>query len=364
MRAISRPAKTFPTLVVSGLAEYGSIAPEARRPGRVVVRRVEKRYPIVVDGQITAKQRLQSAILSVVERIVLKRDAAWRTWWFLLGTVIGMSGCADQTIEPLRRGPPATLFTPAPASPSPVLPLPEVTPDLIDRPPQDTADASSADLDSGIPDEMLFDASTVDATAPLGLCAPCTSGSQCGGENDHCLFQPGGEQSFCSRDCAEQDCPQGFECLLLSGTGHDLYQCVPVSENCTQDAGLPPRSIAQIAFEAVSTGRQQLGYPAVELDDCLTELAAESLAEFRQTGERHTKFRRECKFLGAECECNWTGQFQTYLSRDDRDPGTLVNDIFFDSDGPEHVGLGEHRRIGIVVAVTEHYVWITNAYGP
>lgn len=64
---------------------------------------------------------------------------------------------------------------------------------------------------------------------PEGICAKCTSQSDCGFEDRYCLMIPG--ESYCSISCATRDCPPGFECKNV-GSGIPK-QCLPTNRRCT-----------------------------------------------------------------------------------------------------------------------------------
>jgi hypothetical protein len=73
-----------------------------------------------------------------------------------------------------------------------------------------------------------------------GVCAACTSDTQCGGDADNCL--PIGPGKFCSRACggALPSCPTGYNCStgnVASVDGVASRQCLPTSGFCGPGPG-------------------------------------------------------------------------------------------------------------------------------
>lgn len=71
----------------------------------------------------------------------------------------------------------------------------------------------------------------------LGLCEPCTTDTQCGGDGDLCLIMGTEGNSFCFRSCTgEQDCTEeGYYCTMtdfVSVDGNKGRQCIPESFRC------------------------------------------------------------------------------------------------------------------------------------
>ena len=65
------------------------------------------------------------------------------------------------------------------------------------------------------------------------LCAPCSGDLECGKAGDLCVRNLISDESFCGTHCAvNADCPSGFSCTDLSGTGAGPQQCVPNSGTC------------------------------------------------------------------------------------------------------------------------------------
>jgi hypothetical protein len=63
------------------------------------------------------------------------------------------------------------------------------------------------------------------------LCSYCDLADECGGEDDLCMFARDG-YAFCSRDCTDEPCPDGYECSELTVRSGVHFQCVPVSGRC------------------------------------------------------------------------------------------------------------------------------------
>jgi len=64
------------------------------------------------------------------------------------------------------------------------------------------------------------------------LCRACTDDVECGGRSDRCIDVLDG--SFCGRDCANRDCPEGYDCIeLTSDDGSETtQQCQPSNNFC------------------------------------------------------------------------------------------------------------------------------------
>jgi hypothetical protein len=75
------------------------------------------------------------------------------------------------------------------------------------------------------------------ATTGLGLCAACTSDTQCGGASDNCI-KVGPTSTYCGQACGDTGspaCPTGYTCsaaAILSVDGLSKRQCVPMSNSC------------------------------------------------------------------------------------------------------------------------------------
>ncbi len=71
----------------------------------------------------------------------------------------------------------------------------------------------------------------------LGLCEPCTTDSQCGGDGDLCMIMGADYDSYCFSACSgDGDCTEyGYHCseyVLLSVDGKEAHQCIPHSFRC------------------------------------------------------------------------------------------------------------------------------------
>jgi len=64
------------------------------------------------------------------------------------------------------------------------------------------------------------------------LCQACQDDTQCGAVgSDHCIDIGGG--LFCSRDCANEECPTGYSCQTVDLTsGGQAQQCIPDNGTC------------------------------------------------------------------------------------------------------------------------------------
>ncbi|MCD6499566.1 MAG: hypothetical protein J7M25_14835, partial [Deltaproteobacteria bacterium] len=67
------------------------------------------------------------------------------------------------------------------------------------------------------------------------LCSPCAKDSECSLIGVHLCLDYGG-QKYCGRDCAVEDCPQGYSCDTVTVDGTDYKQCKPASGSCDCDA--------------------------------------------------------------------------------------------------------------------------------
>ncbi len=65
------------------------------------------------------------------------------------------------------------------------------------------------------------------------LCKPCVDDMSCNLVGDMCLPMGIENALFCSRDCSEEACPPGYECKdVTSSKGETGKQCWPISEVC------------------------------------------------------------------------------------------------------------------------------------
>ncbi|MCP4446266.1 MAG: hypothetical protein GY811_13115 [Myxococcales bacterium] len=72
----------------------------------------------------------------------------------------------------------------------------------------------------------------------LGLCEPCTSDRQCGGDTDLCLPVGPEAEPFCFTACEDDSqCSTGYLCSpqpLTSADGNSGRQCIPEDESCSE----------------------------------------------------------------------------------------------------------------------------------
>ena len=63
------------------------------------------------------------------------------------------------------------------------------------------------------------------------LCKPCEEDVECGGRSDLCVTYENG--SFCGRNCADRDCPEGFDCARVEVEGGEpAFQCLITTRYC------------------------------------------------------------------------------------------------------------------------------------
>jgi hypothetical protein len=102
--------------------------------------------------------------------------------------------------------------------------------------------ADDNDDKGGHCDHVAMAVYSADITDPggqggLGLCEPCSSSPQCGGNTDLCLIATQTGESRCFVSCDDSTpCPQNYSCSpepLLSVDGVMGRQCIPDFGNCT-----------------------------------------------------------------------------------------------------------------------------------
>ncbi len=64
------------------------------------------------------------------------------------------------------------------------------------------------------------------------LCTVCESDSECNLFGDDLCLEGDNGLSYCSRDCAWADCPEGYTCEIVNVGGTDYDQCLPNSGSC------------------------------------------------------------------------------------------------------------------------------------
>jgi len=70
---------------------------------------------------------------------------------------------------------------------------------------------------------------------PPRLCSGCASDNQCNAIGDLCVLL--GEQRVCLLDCAQDDCPPGYQCRPVPVPGGQARQCLPAGGSCDCSAG-------------------------------------------------------------------------------------------------------------------------------
>lgn len=96
------------------------------------------------------------------------------------------------------------------------------------------------------------------------LCEPCTTGAECGLEEDRCVILNGRDggtlESACGQHCtANIDCPRGYDCLSNIGqcyprAGNTTHTCAAVRDMLTRRACDPASSADQCGVAAYSDG--------------------------------------------------------------------------------------------------------------
>lgn len=93
---------------------------------------------------------------------------------------------------------------------------------------------------TGPPPECTTDAECddkfqcVDGKCVGGICAPCSSHENCGGDNDYCLTGFPDGNLYCGMNCtSDTDCGAGNKCFDLGG---GIKQCLPETLDCSGSA--------------------------------------------------------------------------------------------------------------------------------
>jgi len=62
------------------------------------------------------------------------------------------------------------------------------------------------------------------------LCDPCAEDAECGGRSDRCVSYASG--TFCGRNCEQESCPDGYDCVDIEVDGETTSQCRSSNGSC------------------------------------------------------------------------------------------------------------------------------------
>jgi hypothetical protein len=236
-----------------------------------------------------------------------------------------------------------------------------------DEEPTDLEPTDPEPTDPEPTDPEPTDPEPTDVTGAVrGLCSPCRYGTECGDSNDYCPTFPSGEK-FCTRDCSEARCPEGYRCVDISNTSTD--QCVPEDGSCDHRSGIePPPSTAQVratVLAEVNRYRAASSLPPLAADDCLNEIALASARELASSGQRSTKYRRECASL-ASCACGWSSENQYqgagYGLEWRQSLLEAVDLAFGEADSANRIASTRVARLGVGVVFGGDEIWLSFTY--
>jgi len=171
------------------------------------------------------------------------------------------------------------------------------------------ADGSGGASDSaaGAPSEWP------DLPGPIGLCAPCSTSSECGDANDACIRHQ--DTRFCGRDCDEQSgCPDGYTCVQLDNS--PLQQCVPL-DGCPDPQPPLPRlaELRPYVLRRINSERASRERGPLVASPCLDDVAQASAVDFARTDEPLGKFVKECDPVWPNCMCGWSSESEVAIAR-------------------------------------------------
>lgn len=165
-----------------------------------------------------------------------------------------------------------------------------------------------------------------DLQGPVGLCAPCTSSSECGDANDACIRHQ--DTRFCGRDCDEQrGCPDGYTCVQLDNS--PLQQCVPF-DGCPEPQLATPAltDLRPYVLGRINTERAARDRMPLVASSCLDDLAQASAVDFARTDEPLGKFVKECDPVWPNCVCGWSSESEVAIARYGLDWSSAIDRAF------------------------------------
>ena len=174
----------------------------------------------------------------------------------------------------------------------------------IDEEGPQTGSKDTGASDSAEEEESPESDATADGTEPEeiacdgagGFLCPCEDATDC--VSGFCVQGP--EGSICSEPCVEE-CPEGFQCKLLSGSGPDVvYLCIPAFVNlCTPcDAHQDCQGLGESDNRCVPFGPSEgsfCGSACVSDEDCPKDFSCASFEDDEPS---------QCVPNSGECDCS------------------------------------------------------------
>ncbi len=145
-----------------------------------------------------------------------------------------------------------------------------------------------AELGGGV-SQCVPEAFTCQASGGAGLCEPCETRADCGGDRDYCLQAADGSL-FCGQDCSDGfGCPDGYDCADLTAFEPGLFQCAPRSGSCGAGGGARAPGPGELVVNEVLADPPPGSDPngdgtASTVNDEFVELLNLSAAELDLTG--------------------------------------------------------------------------------
>lgn len=191
----------------------------------------------------------------------------------------------------------------------------------------------------------------------LGLCGACPGDGRCGDDNDACLKQMETGETFCGRDCSEnQGCPRGYSCRDVR---NGERQCVPYEGTCltreTRDAPPPLAELREYMLADLNEVRDDESRAPLAADTCLDGIAQRGAVELALEDEQTSSFERECgwRYETRGAVAAWSLDWRLAATALWRFPGRGLDAALSD----------DFSRVGIGILLAGDEAWIVLSYG-
>jgi hypothetical protein len=190
----------------------------------------------------------------------------------------------------------------------------------------------------------------------LGLCGACPADGRCGDDSDACLKHLDTGETFCGRDCAENNgCPRGYSC-------HDVRngerQCVPYDGTClTREVEDPPplAELREYMLADLNETREEAMRAPLAADTCLDGIAQEGARELAFENEQMSSFESECgwRYETRGAVAGWSLDWRLAATVLWRVPGRGLDAALSE----------DFSRVGIGFLLGGDEAWIVLSYG-